>query len=154
VLRDDIRKLFSELSPLYKQKISKLQLLYNSDINNEYLLRSEDLEELLESIVLDDEIINDIDVIDFKISEIVDRLLDKLGLSPAEFSDFLEKSEEDEIKDIYNLRTRERDKIIEVFNRRETLMNSMEKKAASIMKDADELKKIIELKSKKNNNST
>ena len=150
VLRDDVRQLLSELKAHYIKKIDILQSLRQKDIHNRYLLKTGNMDELLDAVIEGQSMLDEIDGIDFEIAQVTRRIGDIAGMDTSALEHFLSHSDEPEVMECLTLRTTYLARLQVILADRNEIFLDMEKAAALLLKDADELKKIRRINLKKN----
>lgn len=121
-MRDDIQKLFSDLIVLYKNKLQYINKLNNKEKQIRYALISENTADMFDLISDDKKIIDIIDLADFDIRRIKDKICRISGIEYNQFSRyFLNRTEEPffelsglmkKISEVLSALASERDKII------------------------------------------
>lgn len=91
-MRDDIKKILNQLIDLYTNKLNLLQQFINK--NNACLsyICSNNLEQLEEAILEDNEIISQIDLVDYEISQEKNNLCKTSGIQEQEFEEHFIKN--------------------------------------------------------------
>ena len=146
VLRDDVQKGFENLLPLFNKKTALLNDLHIKQTDNLYKLKSENLDSFFELISTDNQIIDEINVIDFKISKHIDGICRKSGIERNYFNDLIQNSSDKTITDINEASEAIHKKALSIYHDRNKLISLMEKKSRELSRDINDLSKIRNLK--------
>ncbi|MDY6934789.1 MAG: hypothetical protein SVZ03_11305 [Spirochaetota bacterium] len=120
-MRDDLKDFFSDLISLYNLKCKLFEKLYISEINKRYFAKSDNIEDLLESIEQDKEIYESINVLDCDIEALKSRICNVSGVNSQDFNQIINKKEKifielrailDQLAKIIGALTTERDMLI------------------------------------------
>lgn len=125
-MRDDVTSLFHSLNKLLRQKLTLLNSVLSREPEKRYLVKTGSYDKLLGEIQDDGEIFNEVDLLDFEITQLKENICDTCGIQADSF-DSLFKDEESEctnnyfslVKDInivFNEFSEERDRLIQVMS--------------------------------------
>ena len=145
-LRDDIKNLLTSIIDKLKKKISILQNIYNSETNKRYLLKSGSISNLLRSIENDNFQFEKIDVFDYEIARLKERICKIAGITIDSFDLHLLKLNSKLYGEYSNLITEINNVLDILFREREELIKRMEENLDNINFDIGSLKKIMRLK--------
>ena len=145
-LRDDIKNLLTSIIDRLKNKISILQDIYNSETNKRYLLKSGSISNLLHSIENDNFQFEKIDVFDYEIAGLKERICEIAGIDIDSFDLHLSKLNS-KLYGEYSELVMEMNNVIGILSReREELIKDMEEQLDNINFDIESLKNIMRLK--------
>lgn len=144
-MRDDILSIIRDVIVAHDEKISLLkELLAEEHHLNSVLMIEFDNEPL---IVMDSQnnLINSINLQDFRIAELEEKFHKKTGIQLTSSADGLCSEDYDRIREVDKRRKQEKKILTDIMNLRNKNVLIMEKIKSATLKDADELKKIMEL---------
>ena len=103
-MRDDIKNLYTNLHTLLKQKLKLLNNFYLSEIDKIHYIQSDNLEKYTDLFRSDNYYIEEIDALDYSISEVKYMLSRALGIEKDDFLHFTKTICEDNQKNpAYNI---------------------------------------------------
>jgi ABC-type phosphate transport system auxiliary subunit len=145
-LRDDVKKLFTDITEKLKIKISILQDILERESDKRYLIRSDSVSQLLNAIENDNYLYEAIDVIDFEISELKNRICEIAGITPQGFQDHISKSNSSLSSEYRTLILRLDGVFKNLYGERKKLIKEMEEKIDTIDFDLESLRRVMKLK--------
>ena len=146
-MRDDVKKLFSGIIEKLSLKLSILQDILERESDKRYLLKSDSAAALLSAIDDDNHHLETIDVLDFEISALRDRICEIAGIPSQSFKDHIEKSNRDLSSEYLELISQIDSVLTDLYRERKRLIQEMEDKIADIGSDIESLRRIMKLKS-------
>ena len=146
-MRDDVKKLFSGIIEKLSLKLSILQDILERESDKRYLLKSDSAAALLSAIDDDNHHLETIDVLDFEISALRDRICEIAGIPSQSFKDHIGKSNKDLSSEYFELISQIDSVLTDLYRERKRLIQEMEDKIADIGSDIESLRRIMKLKS-------
>jgi ABC-type phosphate transport system auxiliary subunit len=145
-LRDDVKKLFTDITEKLKIKISILQDILERESDKRYLIRSDLVSQLLNAIEDDNYLYEAVDVIDFEISELKNRICEIAGITAQGFEDHISKSDSS-LSSEYRTLILQLDVVFKnLYGERKKLIKEMEEKIDTIEFDIESLRRVMRLK--------
>jgi hypothetical protein len=144
-LRDDVQTAVAELTTLFRDKLEYLNKLLLNESDKLHYIKSDNLEKIFEIIEDDGRIIEDIDVVDYRISGIEDALSKILGTERRDMYSLL-CLEKNETGEIVSLRNTIRKTLEIIHSKRKLLLEKMTKASLQLKIRIDELSRIDALK--------
>ncbi len=133
-MRDDIKNLYTNLHTLLKQKLKLLNNFYLSEIDKIHYIQSDNLEKYTDLFRSDNYYIEEIDALDYSISEVKYMLSRALGIEKDDFLHFTKTICEDNQKNpAYN-----------ILHQTIMLIKSNEVKIKEISEQREEIQKLLE----------
>jgi ABC-type phosphate transport system auxiliary subunit len=145
-LRDDVKKLFTDITEKLKIKISILQDILERESDKRYLIRTDSISQLLNAIENDNYLYEAIDVIDFEISELKNRICEIAGITPQGFEDHISQSNSSLSSEYRTLIHRLDGVFKNLYGERKKLIKEMEEKIDTIDFDLESLRRVMKLK--------
>ncbi|MCP4138003.1 MAG: hypothetical protein GY754_43975 [bacterium] len=137
--------IFPELVSLYKKKFSLLNGLFARQVEARYKLDADDVDSVINILSYDNNVIDEIDGIDFSISRVKDQLKATMGMADDTFEKTITESKDPLISEIKELRGTIEVKAAEIAKERDELMKLLQDKAKSISKDIGDLARMKNL---------
>jgi hypothetical protein len=145
-LRDDVKKLLTDITEKLRIKISILQDILERESDKRYLLKSDSVSQLLTAIENDNYLYEAIDVIDFEISELKNRICEIAGITPQCFEHHIFKSNSS-LSSEYRTLVLQLDGVFKnLYGERKNLIKEMEEKIDTIDFDIESLRRVMKLK--------
>ena len=144
-LRDDIESLLHNVSDLL---LTKQMLLKKFEVNLQTIqinLMNENEEAIVTILSLNNEIIEDISLFNYSIANSINEITSKIGIEYTEFENFLLKINNPVTNKIYDTMKNINSAIKHIYNLNQTLIILLSNHEESIIRNINEINKIIEL---------
>ena len=145
-MRDDVKKLLTDITEKLTIKISILQDILERESDKRYLVRSDSVPQLLDAIENDNYLYEAIDVIDFEISELKNRICEIAGISPHGFEHHISQSDSSLSSEYCTLLLQLDGVFKNLYGERKKLIKEMEEKIDTIDFDIESLRRVMKLK--------
>jgi hypothetical protein len=145
-LRADVRKLFTGIIEKHKTKLSILQDILERESDKRYLIKSDSVSTLLNTIEDDNHHFETIDVLDFEISELKSRICEISGIPLQSFKDHITKSNTHLASEYSELISLIDTVLKNLHGERKKIIKEMEEKIVDIGFDIESLRRIMKLK--------
>lgn len=143
-MRDDVKTLFRELLSLYRKELTYLEQIRSREPDKHYYQKSGDPALLQEALDADRLVMDKIDVLEFEIAALKERILSLSGKENSFFEALLPSLRHDLARELVAVLREINQTLMELKAERESLIRGMEEKSANIKKDIDSLSYIIE----------
>lgn len=144
-MRDDIRALFKSLNSLLPQKLALLNSILSKEPEKRYLVKTGSIDKLLQKIENDDEILGEIDILDYEMTRLRENICDICGIQADSFDSFFENEQSEQASGYFRLYKEIHRILDKLASDREVLLQLMHEKGKSAQADWKSLKKTIQL---------
>jgi len=144
-LRDDVKKFIAGLTQRYRDKLEYVKKLLLNESDKLHYMKSQNMERIFDLIEKDNEIIEEIDAIDYDISHIETALSNIMGLNTKDIFTHL-VAERGEVTEVVSLRNDIRDAIKLLYKQREFLTDRLMTESRHLKNSIDEISRIGRLK--------
>lgn len=145
-MRADVKKLFSGIIEKLSLKLSILQDILERESDKRYLLKTDSVAALLSVIDDDNHHLETIDVLDFEISALQNRICEIAGIPSRSLKNHIRKSNADLSSEYFDLISQIDSVLTSLYGERERLIREMEDTIADIGSDIESLRRIMKLK--------
>lgn len=145
-MRDDVQKLFSDLTDLYKSKLNYINKLYNKEKRFRFAINACSTDDRSDFIFRDRKIIDTIDLIDFNIRTIKDTICRICGINYNQFKTYFLYRDEPSFIQLRRLINKTGSILAELASERNKLIDDMNEGMLQLAQDITSLQDVIRLR--------